>query len=74
LSKVLKSAHDAAVRAMQVENMMKFEHIHFIIFVPQERASKGQTWGFFRVEKIESVGQDKKPPDHAIEFYLYLEG
>lgn len=74
LSNVLKSAQEAAARAMQVENVMKFEHVHLVIFLPQERASKGQTWGFFRIEKIESVEQDKSPSDHAIELYLYREG
>jgi len=75
LNKVLKSAQDAAGRAMQSENrQLDFEHIHLLVFLPGTRASKGQTWGFFRIEKIESAKQHKNPSDHAIEFYLYLEG
>jgi len=72
LNKILKSAQDAAGRVMQ--NGMEFEHIHILIFVPLDYASKGHTWGFFRIEKIESATTDNRHPDHVIEFYLYFEG
>lgn len=71
LNKVLKSAQDAAGA---VQNGMEFEHIHLLVFAPVDRTSIGKTWGFFRIEKIESAGQDKNPPDQSIEFYLYIEG
>ena len=75
LKKVLKSAQDAAGRATQSENIhLDLEHSHLLVFLPGTGASKGQTWGFFRIEKFESATQDKNPSDHAIEFYLYLEG
>lgn len=74
LNKILKSTQDSATRAMQAEPLIKFEHIHLIIFVPSAQTSKGRTWGFFRIEKIEKVTADDSPPDHAIEVYLYLEG
>src|SRR6185503_101176 len=70
LDKILKSAQDSARRAMQAESLMKFEHIHLIIFVPSGHVSKRRTWGFFRIEKIENVTADYRLPDHAIEFYL----
>ena len=72
LNKVLKSAQDTVARMML--NEMKFEHIHLLIFVPVDRTSRGQTWGFFRIEKIESQMEVRNHPHHAIEFYLYLEG
>ena len=74
LNKILKSTQDSAIRAMQAESLMKFEYIHLIIFAPSEHTSKGRTWGFFRIEKIENVTADYRLPDHAIEFYLYLDG
>ena len=75
LNKVLKSAQEAAERAMQSENrQLDFQHIHLLIFFPGTCASKEQTWGFFRIEKIEGAQQHKSPSDHAIEFYLYLDG
>lgn len=74
LNKILKSAQDSAARTMQIESGMGFEHIHLLVFVPSDRTSKGLTWGFFRIEKIENTKADESPPDHAIEFYLYVEG
>jgi hypothetical protein len=74
LNKILKSTQDSATRVMQAEFLIKFEHIHLFIFVPSAHTSRGRTWGFFRIEKIEKVTADDGPPAHAIEFYLYLEG
>jgi hypothetical protein len=74
LNKVLNSAQDSAARILLTESAAKFEHVHLIIFVPSEPISKEHTWGFFRIEKIESTTADENFPDHAIEFYLYVEG
>jgi len=67
-NKVLRSGQEAAGPLFQSEAGFKFEHLHLLILVPPNRASKGGTWGFFRIEKVERGG------DHAIEFYLYREG
>jgi hypothetical protein len=72
-NKVLTSALEAASRALQVETGRAFEHTHLLIFVPAKRELEGQTWGFFRIEKIESSFPEKDTPGHAIELYLYLE-
>ena len=72
LSKILNSAKEALGRALQTEGT-KFEHLHFVVYVPAERSVKGQAWGFFRIEKLKSVS-DQPKPDHTIEFYLYLDG
>ena len=74
LDKILQSAQDAATRVWQAEPRMESEHIHLFIFVPHDYFSKGQTWGFFRIEKIENATGDKTAHDHAIEFYLYVDG
>lgn len=65
LNRILKSAQDATARLLQAG--LPLEHIHLMIFVPQDRAAAGQSWGFFRIEKTQD-------PDHAVEFYLYPEG
>ena len=78
LSRVTKSAQDAAVRAITSERAQReFEHIHLCLFVPRTdlfTLYKGQTWGFFRIEKMGSSTENGNLYDHAIEFYLYLEG
>jgi hypothetical protein len=71
LNKVLKSAQHAVARMML--NEIKFGHIHLLIFAPVDRTSRGQTWGFFRIEKIENPVETKNHPHHTIEFYLYVE-
>jgi hypothetical protein len=72
MEKILRSAQETAGRIAQPE--AKLEHIHFLVFAPVHHTSKGQTWGFFRIEKIEQANPFTDAPDHAIEFYLYLEG
>ena len=71
LHKVLKSAQHAVARMLL--NEMKIEHIHLLIFAPVDRTSRGQTWGFFRIEKIENPVETRNHPHHTIEFYLYVE-
>jgi hypothetical protein len=73
VDKILLSARDSMARAMQAEAVMKFEHVHLLVFAPTERGKESGTWGFFRIEKVETGGESGNP-DHAIEFYLYLEG
>ena len=71
LNKVLKSAQQTVAR-MKL-NEMKFGHIHLLISAPVDRTSRGQTWGFFRIEKIENPVETRNRSHHTIEFYLYVE-
>jgi len=73
LKRVLKSAQNYVGRAMTPDEGVPFGEIHIYIFGPNERTSKGQTWGFFRIEKIDSHEQNLAHPDHTVEFYLYRE-
>lgn len=73
LSKVLKSAQEALSRAMPTAIDSRFEHLHLLVFAPMDLSSRRQSWGFFRIEKVERA-PDTANPDHTIEFYLYLEG
>ncbi|HJR81942.1 MAG TPA: hypothetical protein VJ821_17850 [Anaerolineales bacterium] len=73
-SKIVKSAEEAAARAMQSETVMKYQHTHLLIYIPANRPATGGTWGFFRIEKVGTDTERGSPRDHSIEFYLYLEG
>lgn len=73
-NKVLSSAREAVLRAGQAEAAIPFHHLHLLVFIPAERASQAGTWGFFRIEKVEDGANSQSNPDHAIEFYLYVEG
>lgn len=75
LNRVLKSAEDAVGRAMGPDGVaMDSGHIHLLVFGPREMELDGKTWGFFCIDKLEGTGQNKNPPGHSIEFYLYIEG
>lgn len=73
-SKIVKSAEEAAARAMQSETMIKYQHTHLIIYVLTGCSVQGRTWGFFRIEKVGAGAENGSASDHSIEFYLYLEG
>jgi hypothetical protein len=72
VNRIAASARDAAARVLQPE--LKLEHIHLKIYGPRRSVSTGQTWGFFRVEKIENSSEVGASASHAVEFYLYTEG
>lgn len=74
LNQILQSAQDAAGRAMRSERAAEFRHLHVLVYAPRRLASNGQTWGFFQIEKMGNSIESGNPHDHAIEFYLYLEG
>ena len=73
-SKIVKSAEEAAARAMQSETVLKYQHTHLLIYIPANRSANGGTWGFFRIEKMGTDAENRNSRDHSIEFYLYLEG
>ena len=70
--RVLNSAQDAIARAMHILPKTEPTYIHLLIFVPAERTSNRQMWGFFRIEKIGDSSVAGNPSNHSIELYLYL--
>lgn len=74
LNRILQSAQDAAARVLVSESAGKGDHIHLVIYGPREQGPKPGTWGFFRVEKMESPTEEPSTAAHSIEFYLYREG
>jgi hypothetical protein len=74
LNRILRSALEATTRALELNSVtMEFEHIHLFAFAPPSHKFSGQTWGFFRLEKLEDAAEAQSLPDHSIEFYLYIE-
>jgi len=74
LRKILKSVGEAAERAMKSDVAeATFEYLHILVFVPAGHP-KGQTWGFFRVERTDTVTKTKNPNRYVIEYYLYQDG
>ena len=74
VKQLLHSTQDVSMRALHSNTSMDFEHVHLCIFAPIDLKRNGNTWGFFRIEKIDSKEPNQDHPDHAVEFYLYLEG
>lgn len=74
LKKILESAHLATERIIQFADGQTSDHLHLLIFIPVDIPSHGQSWGFFRVERKGNPPVENPNLDHAIVFYLYLEG
>jgi len=75
INRILKSALDSARRFMESEHAgAKLGHIHILVVAPLGHKLEEKTWGFFRIEKLESTREAINPPDHYIEFHLYFEG
>lgn len=74
LNKLFASAQEYSLRALHSTMGSGHGHVHLAILVQQEYAPFGNTWGFFRIEKIDSSEENLSHPDHVVEFYLYREG
>lgn len=73
LNKVLRSAQEYSLHALRSNINEANGHVHLVILVQQDHAMRGETWGFFRIEKIGRTEQGPLHSDHRVEFYLYLE-
>jgi hypothetical protein len=73
VSKVHSSAREAVGRALHTGQAIRFARLHVLVFARTDLTARHRSWGFFRIEKVETESV-KENPDHAIEFYLYPEG
>jgi hypothetical protein len=74
ISRILKSAQDAVGRfAESIGTRTEVGQLHIRVLAPISHKLDEKTWGFFRIEKLESVREARNPPDHYIEFHLYFE-
>ncbi len=74
LNKIRKSAEEVVARAIQTDMETRSQHTRLSILVPANHTSDAETWGFFRIEKVELAVQSENSPNHTIEFYLFPEG
>jgi len=74
LNRIMSAAKHAAGRALRSGRVEEFDHLHLLVHVPRQATSRGQTWGFFQIEKLGDSDETRRSGDHAVEFYLYLEG
>ena len=74
LDRVVKSAQESAMRYLHPDAGLTSGHIHLSVHAPREHLAKGKTWGYFHVERIENRAEMMDSQDHAIDFYLYVEG
>lgn len=73
-NRIVKSAQDAAARFAESKGAgAEIGQLHIRVLAPLSHKLDEKTWGFFRIEKLESVREAKNPPDHYIEFHLYFE-
>ncbi|HSK65335.1 MAG TPA: hypothetical protein VK888_00285 [Anaerolineales bacterium] len=73
LNKLIDSAKEAVRRAALADTVEQTGHLHVLVYI-RNGESAVQTWGFFRIEKIEEPNDGQDVPGHAIDFYLYPEG
>jgi len=74
VNKILRSMEDAAVRILSPDIAeRKFEYLDIVVLAPAGLASKGQTWGFFRVERTSADTKIENANGHCVEYYLYLD-
>lgn len=74
MDRVLDSVQSSVMRIVQPDTALLFGHIHLSIYAPYERVPERKTWGFFHIERIENRDDSVNANDHAINFYLYVEG
>jgi hypothetical protein len=74
VSRLLVSMEEATARVLSPDSLEgQIQYLEIVVLVPAEQASKGHTWGFFRVEKASVDSQSESPNGHGVEYYLYLD-
>jgi len=70
----LKSAQASASHAMGAKGSVQLGQVHISILMLQVHSLVGKSWGFFQIERIDNKADDVDAHEHAIDFYLYVEG
>ena len=74
VSKILKSIEDVTSRVLSPDTGDgQFEHLNIVLLTPVGQPAERQTWGFFRLERMESKEKPKESKSYRIEYYLYSE-
>ncbi len=73
IERLSKSVEESAARALRDPGRQTARHVHLLIFGPEQSASPGQFWGFYRIEKAATRPAAEQGSTHAIAYYLYRE-
>ena len=74
VNRLLTSIEEATARVLSPANMdEQFEYLEIVVLAPLKQASKGHTWGFFRVERASTDTLSESAKGHCVEYYLYLD-
>ena len=71
---LLDSVREVTLRVLDTNGGTDNKHVHLAILALKQRSEHSNSWGFFRIEKIDDTEWNKTHPDLTVEFYLYLEG
>jgi hypothetical protein len=73
IEEILKTAAEASTRVAKDHDNLDIL-THLAIYVPFGPITQSNTWGLFHIERIEFPEDIHNPLNHAINFYLYVEG
>jgi hypothetical protein len=74
VSRLLVSIEEAILRVLSQDGKEgQFDHLEIVVLAPAGQASKGYTWGFFRVERMSTNSEIEGTKGHCVEYYLYLD-
>lgn len=72
VSRLLASIEKATVCVLSSDHKQG-EYVNIVVLASAGQASRGHTWGFFRVERASTDSQIENAKGHFVEFYLYLD-
>ena len=74
ISRLLASIEEATARVLSPDGVDgQFEYLEVVVLAPPKQVAKGQTWGFFRVERASTDSLSRSTKGHCIEYYLYVD-
>ena len=74
VSRLLASMEEATARVLSLDSTEgQFEYLEIAVLGPAGQISKGETWGFFRVERATTDLHIESAKVHYVEYYLYLD-
>ena len=74
LDRFLKSAQASVTRALGTNESVSLIYVHISILAPYKYNSERKSWGYFQIERIDMKVDNIDIQQHAIDFYLYVEG
>ena len=70
----LKSAQASVTRALGAKGSVPLRYVHISILAQNKHHLTGKSWGYFQIERIDTKVDSVDVQEHAIDFYLYVEG